>query len=181
MSKTPNDPIVSLQVLQAIGLLITNASAAENLVSLMLIRTALNPAMVEAQNADNLLNLVSGMEFRTKLKLLKSLVNKQFPMCGESIGRLIDKLDKAFQRRNDFAHGTINVAKDENHVRLRLISFDSQGAIRPEKRYNVRQIQEFAFAINDRARALDLALEKTGLPTLPRSALEARAKWRPKA
>ncbi len=137
-------------ILSAIGSLMLSASVSEVALTLLCIRITSHPDPMQP----NLLYPIQGMEFRSKLHLINQMADFKIKPHKSDIARQCKKIERAFVKRNLFAHGVIDEHYQGDKLAITFIKDMTYG--KKSKLQIVKADDIHAYAQKIRSRAYEL-------------------------
>jgi len=160
--KLPMEQIYDDSIREAIGTLFLTAAVAENALTLSLLRLL---GHLHSQNPLTALPL-QGMEIRVKLQIINSAATLIVPEEKDAIRKICRKIEKAFQKRNLFAHGMPSRKKTGDKIAMFYAKYTETGRFPQPEVLTAAQILEYARKIYDKTIGLDDHLTASGIQDL---------------
>ena len=164
----PIESSVDKEVFAAMGLAIATWSAVERALALHLMRL-LRAEKTSAEDEIAAFAVTTGMEVRTVLGLIRSLIGLRFPDHEEEFSNMAEGLADAYtNRRNILAHAAFAAA--EKPDRIGVYSIQTVGKLKGSK-YDLtaKEIRNWALDFHKRAVEVDNFFRRIGLPRVPDS------------
>ena len=146
-------------ILSAIGTLMLTAALSEAGLTLICIRLLSHPKAMQAA----LLYPIQGMEFRPKLHLINQVCGRKFKQHQKEVEKQCKKIERAYVKRNLFAHGVIDSAHQGSQLSISFIKNITYGHENKRQIVTADDILEYAETIQRRVYALDDLLTTAGV------------------
>ncbi|MCZ6862966.1 MAG: hypothetical protein O7I42_22315 [Alphaproteobacteria bacterium] len=146
-------------ILSAIGTLMLTAALTETALTLICVRLLSHPKPMQP----GVLFAVQGTEFRSKLYLITQTCDAHFQQHAADIKRQCKKIERAFLKRNLFAHGLIDKTPTGDKLAIAFVKNITYGHDNAIQIVTAKEIQSYSQNIEDRVRALDNLLTKAGV------------------
>ena len=158
----PIETSVDKEVFAAMGLAIATWSAVERALALHLMRL-LRAEKTSAEDKIAAFAVTTGMEVRTVLGLMRSLVGLRFPDHEAEFAKMAEGLADAYtNRRNILAHAAFAAA--EKPDRIGVYTLQTVGKLKGSN-YDLtaKEIRNWAFDFHERAAKVDNFFSRIGL------------------
>ena len=162
LDKLPMEQIYDGSIREAIGTLFLTAAVAEYALTLSLLRLL---GHLHSQNPLTALPL-QGMEIRVKLQIINSATALIVPEEKDAIRKICRKIEKAFQKRNLFAHGMPSRKKTGDKIAMFYAKYTETGRFPQPEVLTSDQINQYARRIHQRTLALGDHLTTSGVQNL---------------
>ena len=164
----PIENSVDKEVFAAMGLAIATWSAVERALALHLMRL-LRAEKTSAEDRIAAFAVTTGMEVRTVLGLMRSLVGLRYPDHETEFAKMVEGLADAYKnRRNILAHAAF--VATEKSDRIGVYTLQTVGKLKGSN-YDLtaKEIRNWAFDFHERAVKVDNFFRRIGLPWEPDS------------
>ncbi len=159
-SDTPIEDCVSAEVFKAMGILIARASACDLHVGIQILRL-----IGTETTALHAFPVVSGMDFKVKLSIIRMLVALYHPEASEKISRICDKLQEKYGRRNTVAHSLLTPGKTKDRPLFMPMRPDAElKDLERPKPLNADDLLRWASELTKFGQQLSAALSELGYP-----------------
>jgi len=146
-------------ILSAIGSLMLSASVSEVVLTLLYMRILSHPEPMEP----NLLYPIQGMEFRSKLHLINQQCEFKIKSHKSDIAKQCKKIERAFVKRNLFAHGVINESYQGDTIAITFIKDLTYGKESKLQIVKADDIHAYAQEVRSRVYGLGDLLTEAGI------------------
>ncbi|GEM_PF-3778954 len=148
--------------LKGIGLVIGTWSYAEGIIRHSLWEVATGHSFAELDREKGVsLALITGMDVRVALGILKAVFRAKFPQSADQLDKLADRLNKLYDRRNTIAHGIWRKGQKPNSIAC--YKFKTSGELGSKRvSYTSEELRRAACLIQERAQQLLTFLQKYG-------------------
>lgn len=160
--KIPMEQIYESSIREAIGTLFLTSAVAETVLTICLLRLL---GHLHSQNPHIMLPL-QGMAIRVKLQTINAAAAMIISEEKDNIKNLCRKIDKAFEKRNLFAHGMTSRKTTGNKIAIFYPKFTETGDFPQPEVLTSEQIRQYARKIYERTLALDDYLTDAGIQQL---------------
>ncbi len=162
----PMEEHFSKDLLAAIGLAIVVWAAAERALGAHLLRILRTQQMTPSDERAAFI-VTSGMEARTLIGLLRSLVLDRFPKHSKEFDKIADGLLSAYtKRRNVLAHNAFAIGKTPD--RIKVYEIKTVGQLKGASReLTAKEIHNWAVDFFDLAVKADRFFNARGVPSFP--------------
>jgi hypothetical protein len=149
---------VPQEIPAAVGNLFMIAGMAESALAFHVLRMLAHPKSIDP----TAFHLVSGMEVKVKLSIIRTLAALKAPSHKKIIGKACDAIRDAFDKRNEFAHCVVIPGVEPETIVTHSLKATALGTFRGDVKYSIKDVGRFAADILTSARALDEALIHSG-------------------
>lgn len=159
----PIEDRVDKEVFAAIGLAITTWSAVERALALHLMHL-LRAERASSEDSLAAFAVTHGMDVRTLLGLMKSIVGVRFPAYATEFAEMADNLSEAFtKRRNILAHSAFGIGKKSDRIAVYVIR--TVGKMEADE-YDLtaKEIRNWALDFHKQGLGVDSFFARLGLP-----------------
>ena len=160
--KLPMEEIYDSNIREAIGTLFLTSAISEITLTICLLRLL---GHLHSQNPHIMLPL-QGMQIRVKLQTITAAAAMIIPEEKDNIQKLCDKIEKAFKKRNLFAHGMTKRKPTGDKIAIYQPKFTETGDFPPPDVLTSDQIRQYARRIHERTLALEAHLTTSGVQNL---------------
>ena len=160
--KLPIEKIYDRSIREAIGTLFLTSAIAETALTICLLRLL---GHLHSQNPHIMLPL-QGMQIRVKLQTINAAAAMIIPEDKGNIQMLCDKIEKAFKRRNLFAHGMTKRKPTGAKIAIYQPKFTETGDFPQPEVLTPEQIRQYAREIYERTIALEECLNEADVQHL---------------
>lgn len=160
--KLPMEQIYDSSIREAIGTLFLTATVAETALTLSLLRLL---SHLHSQNPLIMLPL-QGMKIRVKLQIINAAAAMIIPEEKDNVKKLCRKIDKAFEKRNLFAHGMTSRKTTGNKIAIFYAKYTDSGDFPQPEVLTSDQIRKYSQKIYERTLALDDHLTDSNIQNL---------------
>ena len=152
------NPSLHKDILVALGSVVVVASTVETALGTVILWLTGHP------KPDNVLPLVGGMDIKVKTKLIRILSAHNFQEKEtKHIGKLCDKIDSSFDKRNTLIHGLVAPTDNPRMLQLQITKFKLSGNFpqrifyTPEEIFSIaKEMQESFLALEDKINSLQV-------------------------
>lgn len=149
-------------VFQAIGLLMMMAVRADWMVTNHLLRMISGRRKIIVQAYP----LITGTDFKVKINQYRILIMMHLKKDHETrtvITKMLDRLEWAYQRRNEIAHGVVAPHKNKNAFWLQTLRAKAKlGSFPPAQVVTLREVRKWTWMLYIYAEQLSGALDQLG-------------------
>jgi hypothetical protein len=150
------------EILRAIGALIVTAGLAEQSLMLQVLRLLGHPNGIHVSG----LPAIAGMEFRTKLAVLRALAAMHVPKHSKEISNCCDEMQDAIDKRHTLAHSHIAKGRSKLEISIQKLKVGKDGKLPKVFYWKAHGIREFTNRIGDSSIDLDRCLTQAGIQPL---------------
>ena len=154
ISNTYDDSLLS-----AIGTLMLTAALTETALTLICVRLLSHPKAMQA----GILFAIQGTEFRSKLHIINQTCDAHFKQHATAVKKQCKKIERAFVKRNLFAHGALDKNPTGDKLAISFIKDITYGHENKRQIVTAKDIHSYSQNIEDRVRVLDSLLTRAGV------------------
>lgn len=149
---------VPQEIPAAVGNLFMMAGAAESALAFQLLRMLAHPKNIDPAA----FHLVSGMDVKVKLSIIRTLAALKVPRHKKAISIACDGIRDAFDKRNEFAHSIVVPGVEPKTIVTHSLKPTALGTFRGDVKYSLGDVGAFGVNILTKCLALDEALTRSG-------------------